>query len=116
MPFNTKEIRHAYKSKHNLTRKNQAILLMITDDKKWDYLTVKKLFPLLRGITAKHEGDFCCLNCFHSYSTKDKLKKYKNVYQNHDYCYIEMPKEDNKTLNTTMEKNLWKFHLLFMLT
>ena len=36
---NTKEIRHAYKSKHNLKGKNQEILLMITDDKKWHCLT-----------------------------------------------------------------------------
>ena len=32
MPNNTKEIRHAYKSKHNLKREKQAIPLMITDD------------------------------------------------------------------------------------
>ena len=31
---NTEEIRHAYKSKYNLNRKNQIILLMITDGKK----------------------------------------------------------------------------------
>ena len=31
MSYNTEEIRHAYKSKHNLTLKNQLILLMITD-------------------------------------------------------------------------------------
>ena len=35
MPHKTKEIRHAYKSKHNLNRKNQVILLMITDGEKW---------------------------------------------------------------------------------
>ena len=31
---NTKEIRHAYKSKYNLERENQVILLMITDGEK----------------------------------------------------------------------------------
>ena len=34
MPYNTKEIRHAYKSKYDLNRENQIILLMITDGKK----------------------------------------------------------------------------------
>ena len=34
MPYNTKEIRHAYKSKYNLERENQVIFLMITDGKK----------------------------------------------------------------------------------
>ena len=29
---------------------------------------------------------------------KLNLKKYKNACENHDYCYVEMPKEDNKIL------------------
>ena len=69
---------------------------MITDGKKWHYLVVKSLAALLIGITSKHDGDFCCLNCFHSYSTKDKLKKHENICKNHDNCYVEMPNEDNK--------------------
>ena len=36
-----KKICHAYKSKYNLTRENQVILLMITDGEKWHYLAVK---------------------------------------------------------------------------
>ena len=39
---------------------------------------------------------FSCLNCFHSYSTKNKLKKHERLYD-HD-CYVEMPNEDNKIL------------------
>ena len=31
MSQNTEEIRHAYKSKHNLKRQNQVIFLMMTD-------------------------------------------------------------------------------------
>ena len=58
----------------------------------------QKLSPLLRRITSKHEGDFYCLNCFHLYSTKNKLKTHKNISENNDYCYVEMPKEDNKIL------------------
>ena len=61
------------------------------------YLAVKSLSALLRGITSKHKEDFC-LNCFHAYTTKNKLKKYKNVCENHDYCLAETPKEDNKIL------------------
>ena len=30
----------------------------------------KKLFALLRGITSKHNADFYCLNCLHSYRTE----------------------------------------------
>ena len=82
MPHNAKEIRHAYKSKHNLERKNQVILLMITDGKKWHYLAVKSLPALFMGITSKCEGDFYYLNCFCSYRTENKLKKYKNTKRN----------------------------------
>ena len=66
--------------------------------KKWHYLAVKSLSALLKGITSKHDGDFYCLNCFHSYTTENKLKKHKNVCEDHDYCYVEMPKEDNKII------------------
>ena len=71
---------------------------MITGSDKWHYLAVKKLSALLKGITSKHKGDFYCLNCFHSYSTKEKLKKHRNVCENHDYCYVEMHEKDNKIL------------------
>ena len=96
MSHNTKEIRHAYKSKYNLERENQVILLMITDGEKSHYLAVKSLSAVLRGITSKHEGDFYCLNCFQSYTAENKLKKYKNACENHDYCYVEMLEEDSK--------------------
>ena len=61
---------------------------MITDAEKWRYLAVKKLSPLLRGITGNNNGDFYC---FHSYTTENKLENHKNVCENHDYCYVEMP-------------------------
>ena len=58
----------------------------------------KNLSALLREITSNHKEDFYSLNCFHSYTTEKKLKKHKNVCKNHNYCYVEMPKEDNKVL------------------
>ena len=76
VPYNTEKIRLAYKSKHIFKRENQVILLMINDGKKWHYITVKRLSALLRGITSNHKEDFYCLNCFHSYSKKEKLKKH----------------------------------------
>ena len=79
MPYNTEEIRQAYKSKYNLKRENQVILVMITDGEKWHYLAVKKLSALFRGITGNINGDFNCLNFFRSYTTENKLKKRKNA-------------------------------------
>ena len=71
---------------------------MITDGEKWHYLVVKNLSGLLKGITSTHEKDFYCLNCFHSYRTKNKLESHKKIFENHDYCYVEMPTKDNNII------------------
>ena len=96
MPHNAEKIRHAYKSKYNLKRQNQVILLMITDGEKWLYLAVKRLSALFRRKTSKYVGEFSSLNCFCSNRTENKLKKDKKVCENHYYCYVEMPEKDNK--------------------
>ena len=76
VPHNKKEIRPAYISKYNHKRKNQVILLMITDDgERWHYLAVRSLSALLREISSSNNGDFSCLNCFHSYCTLHELRK-----------------------------------------
>ena len=69
VPYNTKKINIVYKSKNNLTREKQVILLMISNGQNWHYLVVKNLSGLLRGITSTHKEDFYCLNCFHSNRT-----------------------------------------------
>ena len=74
-------------------------MLITTDGEKWRYLAVKSLPALLRRITSNHNGDFFCLNCFHSCSSENRLKKHETVCNDHDYCHVEMPNEDNKSLN-----------------
>ena len=92
-----KEIKLAYTSKHNYKHKKQVILLIIPDkNNRCHYLVVKSFPALFRGITASNNGDFYCLNCFHSYLTLNKLKKHERVRNNHDYCGIDMPKEHEK--------------------
>ena len=49
-------------------------------------------------ITSNNNGDFCCLNCFCSYRTKNKLDLHKKVCENRDYCQVEMPNKDNNTI------------------
>ena len=98
MSHNSGKIHLAYKSKHNLTREKQLILLMITDGEKWHYTAVKRLLGLLRGVRGNNNGDFYCLNCFHSYRTGNKLEKQKKICENHDYCHVEMPNKDNKII------------------
>ena len=78
---------------------------------KWHYIALKSartdngfnrpirsLSRLLRGITSNNNGDFYCLGCLHSFRTDNALKKHEILCDNHDYCHIEMPTEDNNTL------------------
>ena len=55
---------------------------MIPNEEKegWNYLAVKKLSELLRGIASKHLDDFYRLNCLHSFRTENKLKSQKKVF------------------------------------
>ena len=98
MPHKTGKIHLAYKSKHNLTREEQVILLMITNGEKWHYLAVKRLSGLLRGVTSNNNNDFYGLNCFYSHRTKNKLDLHKKVCENRYYCQVEMPNKDNNTI------------------
>ena len=83
------------------------ILLMISNGENRHYVAVKSLSGLLRGITSNHNGDYYYLNCFHSYSTENKLNAHKKVCENHDYCNIEMPSNDNNLINyNNSEKSL----------
>ena len=95
---NTKKPEIAYKSKHNLTREKQVILLIISNGENWHYLAIKNLSRLLRGRTSNHDGDFYCLNCFYLYRTKNKLEAHKKICENRDYCHVEMPTKDNNTI------------------
>ena len=69
---------------------------MISNGEGWHYLAVKKLSPLLRGITSKHHGDFYCLNCFYSFVTGNKGEPHisiSKVCENKDFCHVLMPSE-----------------------
>ena len=97
-PHNTEKLRVAYRSKYNHKREKQVILLMITDGKKSHYLAVTNLSALLQGKSSNHYGDFYCLNCFNSYTSKNKLKEHEEICNNHNSCHIEMPNSVEKIL------------------
>ena len=78
LPYDTKTISVAYKSKYNNERKKQVILLMITN--------------------ANHDGDFYCLNCFSLYTTRNKLKEHEEICNNHDSYRIGISSLAAKTL------------------
>ena len=111
VPHDEKNIFHVYKSKYNHKRKNQVVLLMITDGEKWHYTDLKSeqtedgfirptknLSRSFKGITSNHKGDLYCLNCLHSFRSYNILKKHEKLCKNNYYCYIEMPTEKNNTL------------------
>ena len=92
----------AYVSKYYSNFEKQFILLMIPNRERheaksegwWHYLAIKKLSGLLKGITYKCHGDFYCLNCFHSFATKNKLQSHKRVCKNKDFLNIILLSED----------------------
>ena len=84
VPHDEIKITHAYKSKYNHTRKNQVVLLMITDGEKWHYTALKseptedgfnrptKSLPkLFRGITSNHKS--CQNNPNESYTEQNVI-------------------------------------------
>ena len=113
LPYNTKKINIAYKSKNNLTREKQVILLMISNGQNCYYLVAKDVPGLLRGITSTHKEDFYCLNCFHPYRTENKQEAHKKICENHYYCHIEMPTKNNNTIKHTHGEKSMK--LLFVI-
>ena len=72
---------------------------MITDGtSNWHYLAVKSISGSLRGITSNHNGDFYCLNCFHSHTTEKKLRKHERACKDYDFGHPKTPDKDNYIL------------------
>ena len=69
---------------------------MIPNEEGWHCLAVKKLLVLLSGITSKHHGNFYCLNCLHSFATKNKLESHKNVCKKKGFRGIAFPTQKKK--------------------
>ena len=117
VPYNKEKIKLANRSDHNCTRKNQVVLLMISDNKNaWHYLALKstpttdgRLKPtrsisrLLYGIASNHHGDCVCMNCLHAFCSEKALINHELLCFDHKYCAIVMPYKD-KIFNITQEK------------
>ena len=104
-------------SKYNYKRDNQVVLLKITNnDENWHYLAVKSVSKLLNGITSKRNWDFYCINCFHSYRTKNKFIRHERICKDHDFCNVKMPNENNKILNYNPGEKSLKVPFVIYLT
>ena len=105
----TKYIRPAYASKYNNKHDIQGNQLMIADENNnWHYLAVSRISGLLRGIRSRHNGDFYCLNCFHSYSTENRLKKHEKICYDNKLWFLKMPDADNNILKSKPGKKIIK--------
>ena len=71
---------------------------MITNGKKWHYLSVINLSGSFKEKLSNHKRYLYCLNCFNSYTTENKLKEHEEICNNHDSYHIEMPKQAEKIL------------------
>ena len=69
---------------------------MISNEEGWHQLPVK--ICIIKRITSKQHSGFYCLNCLHSFKTKNKLASHKNVCENEDFCNIIRPSEDTEIL------------------
>ena len=88
---------------------------MITDNNNnWHYVTIKSISRLFRGVTSSNHGDFYCLNCLHSFRTKNKLSNHENFCINHKHCEIIMPKEGESIIKyNTGDKAIHHSHIIY---
>ena len=54
----------------------------------------KTVSEILREATSNNNDDFYCLDCLHTFRTKNKRKYHKKVCENKDLCNFIMPSED----------------------
>ena len=79
---------------------------MITDGEKRHYFTVNRLSGLFHGITPKHNDNHYCMNCLHSFKTKNKLESHENVCKNQNNCNVKMSKARDKIVSLIRMINL----------
>ena len=79
--------------------KNKLFFELFQTERDHDIiLQSKKLSGIFRGISCKDLGDFCYLNCFHSFGTEKKLESDKKACEKKDFCNVNMPSDDTKIL------------------
>ena len=107
VPFEEKNICPEYISNRDFDKKDQIILLKISDGKgKWHFLALpsildedgvkrpyKSLSRLMEGISSNSHGDFYCLGCFSSFRTKSTLKNHVDLCKNNKFAKIELAEE-----------------------
>ena len=73
----------------------------------------KKTIHIIKRNNIKHDGDFYCLNCLHSFRTENKLKSHEKVCKNKDFCGIVMPSEKDNILEFNQYMKSDKIQYIF---
>ena len=74
--------------------------MIAEENNHWHYRAVSRISGLLKETTSRHNGDFYSLNCFHSYSTENRLKKHKENCHDYKFCFLKMPDADINILKS----------------
>ena len=61
---------------------------MIPNKEGWHYIAANELSPFLRGITSKRNDNSWCLNCLHSFTTKNKLEFFIKICENNMWVLV----------------------------
>ena len=96
VPHNTETRRIAYRSEYNNKCEKQVNLLAITDGTKWHSLALTNLSALLKGMSSNHHEEFYYLNCFNSYTSKNKLKEHEEICNNNHNCRTQIQSGSKK--------------------
>ena len=73
---------------------------------KRHYFAITSLSILLRQITSKNNGAYCCANIIHSFRTANRLKLHEDIYKDHDYCHVKMSEVHSNILKFNNDQNL----------
>ena len=95
---------------NNLNHETQIIILIIPSGEGWHYLEVTKLWPLLKGITSKHNGD---LKKWHKniIYKNINIKKYVVIWI---AVVLYCPLKSLRYKSLISDKNLTRHYLSFM--
>ena len=85
----TKKKYPAYVSKQKSKHEKQVVLLIIPNGERWNYIAVKQVSPL----STKHNGNFSCSTCLHSFRIKIILESHNKVCENKGFFSAEMAVE-----------------------
>ena len=88
----------AYVLKFNSNRHKQVNFFNKFKQRKMALFCSQKIVSITKRNYIKKNGNFYCLNCLHSFRTKNKPELHKRACKNKDFCSIIMPSGDTKIL------------------